>query len=135
MDTFTHEQRSRCMSRIRSKNTKPELVVRKVLTSLGVRYRIHDKRLPGKPDIINRKKNFVLFINGCFWHQHEGCKRSTIPKSNTEYWVKKLEHNIQKQKTDVDILKNFGWRVFLIWECQTKDEQAITKLLAEIVYD
>ena len=133
MDTFTPEQRTRCMSRIRSKNTKPELVVRRALTNLGVRYRLYDKRLPGKPDIINRKRNFVLFINGCFWHQHEGCSRSNIPKSNTEYWVNKLERNVNKQKADVAELKKLGFNIFIVWECQTKDEKVITDIMKGII--
>ena len=135
MDTFTNEQRSRCMSKIKSKNTKPELAVRKVLINLGVRYRLHDKKLPGKPDISNGKRNFVLFINGCFWHQHEGCNRSILPKSNTEYWLKKLEHNIQKQRADVEKLINLGWNVFIIWECHTKGEKQLELLLQEILND
>jgi len=133
MDTLTKEQRTRCMSRIRSKNTKPELAVRKVLTQLGLRYRLYVKTLPGKPDIVITKKRVAIFVNGCFWHQHEGCRRSTIPKSNTEYWVQKLEHNIHKQKADIAKLESLDWAVCIIWECQTKDAQAITKLVAGLI--
>ena len=121
------------MSRIRSKNTKPELIVRKALTDLGMRYRLHDKKIPGKPDIVNRKNNFVIFINGCFWHQHKGCKRSNTPKSNTEYWIKKLERNVNKQDADIVELEGIGLNVFTIWECQTKDEHTITEIVEEII--
>ena len=94
MDNLTKKQRHLCMSRIKSKDTKPELVVRKILNRHKIRYSLHSKRLPGKPDIVVSKKRKVIFINGCFWHQHKGCKRQALPKSNKKYWLKKLKNNI-----------------------------------------
>ena len=108
------------MSRISSKNTKPELIVRKLLYQNGVRYRLHAKDLPGKPDISNKKKKFAVFVNGCFWHQHKGCKRSNIPKSNKDYWIPKLKRNIQRQEENINSLKEMGWSTFIIWECELK---------------
>ena len=108
------------MSRISSKNTKPELIVRKLLYQNGVRYRLHAKDLPGKPDISNKKKKFAVFVNGCFWHQHKGCNRSNIPKSNKDYWIPKLKRNIQRQEENINSLKEMGWSTFIIWECELK---------------
>ena len=121
------------MSKIRSKNTKPELVVRRVLTELGYRYRLHDRKLPGKPDLVMKKHRLVLFINGCFWHQHEGCKRSVWPKTNVDYWNKKLENNINKQKRDIEELNTLGWNVGIVWECQTKDINNANEVLESII--
>jgi len=87
------------MSRIRSKNTKPEIAVRKMLNQRGIRYRLHARDLPGKPDLSNKEKKFAIFVNGCFWHQHKGCKRASIPKSNTEYWIPKLKKKVNKTLT------------------------------------
>jgi DNA mismatch endonuclease (patch repair protein) len=126
MDTFIKEQRSRCMSKIRSKNTQPELKVRKILTGLGCRYRLHVSKLPGKPDIVLSKKRLAIFINGCFWHQHKGCKKQALPKSNTDYWHKKLKRNVERQKENIKILGKDGWRVLIIWECQTKNPDMLT---------
>lgn len=109
------------MARIRSKNTSPEIVVRKILTGLGVRYRLHVKTLPGKPDIVIRKRKMAFFVNGCFWHQHKDCKRSNTPKSNKTYWAPKLKRNVVRQKDIIAQLEKEGWRVSVIWECQTKD--------------
>jgi len=119
-DHLSKEKRSWNMSRISSKNTKPELIVRKILYQNGVRYRLHAKDLPGKPDISNKKKKFAVFVNGCFWHQHKGCKRSNKPKSNKSYWIPKLERNIQRQEESINSLKEMGWNIFIIWECELK---------------
>jgi len=129
MDTFSKEQRSNCMSRIRSKNTVPEMSVRKALTGLGIRYRLHKSELPAKPDIVISKNKTVILVNGCFWHQHKGCKRKSMPKSNKDYWRRKLERNVSKQKNDIRALKKLGWRVVVIWECQTKDVDWLKKRL------
>lgn len=108
------------MSLIRSRNTKPEIVLRKYLTAAGLKYRLHKADLPGKPDIILNKHNTVIFVHGCFWHQHKNCKRANIPKSNEEYWTKKLENNVNRDKLSKQMLKNTGWKVIVIWECQMK---------------
>ena len=119
-DHLSKEKRSWNMSRISSKNTKPELIVRKILYQNGVRYRLHAKDLPGKPDISNKKKKFAVFVNGCFWHQHPNCSRANIPKTNKDYWIPKLERNIQRQEESINSLKKLGWNIFIIWECELK---------------
>ena len=121
------------MSRIRSVDTKPELIVRKFLFNKGFRYRTHDKTLPGKPDIANKKKKIAVFIHGCFWHQHEGCKRATMPKSNTEYWLKKLENNKLRFKSIFDELLSLKYNVFIIWECEVKSQDNLNKLYRDII--
>jgi DNA mismatch endonuclease (patch repair protein) len=133
MDNLTKEQRTLCMSRIRSKNTKPELIVRKVLSKIGIRYRLHNSKLPGKPDIIISKAKTIIFINGCFWHQHKNCKKQAVPASNKDYWEKKLKRNIEKQKQDISALRALGWKVHKIWECQTADEKKLTNKVLQIL--
>lgn len=120
-DNKTKEQRSYNMSRIRSKNTTPEITVRKFLFSHGLRFRLHDKKLPGKPDIVLKKYNTVIFINGCFWHGHEDCNYYRLPKSNIEYWSDKIEKNIKKDAIAHNKLKEIKYNVIVIWECQIKD--------------
>ncbi len=119
-DVHTPEQRSYNMSRIRCKNTKPEELVRKFLFSQGFRYRKNDARLPGKPDIVLPKYKTVIFVNGCFWHGHEGCRYFVWPKNNAEFWKEKITGNIQRDKHNHQLLANQGWRVIEIWECQLK---------------
>lgn len=106
------------MSRIHSKNTKPEELVRKFLFSQGFRYRKNDAKLPGKPDIVLPKYKAVIFVNGCFWHGHEGCRYFVWPKNNAEFWKEKITGNIQRDKHNHQLLANQGWRVIEIWECQ-----------------
>jgi len=121
VDHLSLEKRSWNMSRIRSKNTKPELIVRKMLHNSGIRYRLHVKDLPGKPDLSNKSKGFAIFVNGCFWHHHEGCKRANIPKSNKDYWVPKLERNVNRQKDNIQSLHDMGMKAHIIWECEVKN--------------
>ena len=116
MDTFSDKKRSKIMQNIKSKNTKPELVIRKLLHSKGYRYKIHDKKLPGKPDIVMPKRKGVVNVHGCYWHYH-GCSRSNIPKTQTEYWVDKLEHNKRRDFQNKRKLKKLGWKVIDVWEC------------------
>lgn len=117
-DVHTPEQRSYNMSRIHSKNTKPEELVRKFLFSQGFRYRKNDAKLPGKPDIVLPKYKAVIFVNGCFWHGHEGCRYFVWPKNNAEFWKEKITGNIQRDRHNHQLLANQGWRVIEIWECQ-----------------
>lgn len=117
-DVHTPEQRSYNMSRIHSKNTKPEELVRKFLFSQKFRYRKNDAKLPGKPDIVLPKYKAVIFVNGCFWHGHEGCRYFVWPKNNAEFWKEKITGNIQRDKHNHQLLANQGWRVIEIWECQ-----------------
>ena len=122
MDRFTPQQRHRCMSHIRSKDTKPELMVRNWLWSHGYRYRLNVKNVPGKPDIVMRRYRTAIFVNGCFWHGHEDCKYYRIPKSNTEFWENKINSNRQRDQKNYDILQQNGWQVLVVWECQLVHE-------------
>ena len=110
------------MARIKSSGTKPEETIRKALFALGFRYRKNDIHLPGKPDIVFPKYKVVVFVHGCFWHRHEGCKYNRLPKSNTLYWVKKFERNVQRDQELISKLQKLGWKVYVIWECQIEDD-------------
>ncbi len=120
MDVHDKKTRSYNMSQIKGKNTKPEELVRKHLFSQGFRYRKNDKRLPGSPDIVLPKYKSVIFVNGCFWHGHEGCRYFVWPKSNTEFWKNKIETNIVRDKKKTGELEALGWKVIVIWECELK---------------
>lgn len=118
-DNHSKEVRSMNMSHIRSTNTKPEEIVRKYLFSKGLRYRKNVRSLPGKPDIVLRKYKTVIFVNGCFWHKHD-CGRFVMPSSNIEYWTKKINGNVERDKANIQLLEEQGWKVLVIWECQLK---------------
>lgn len=125
--------RSETMSMVKSKNTKPEIYIRKILWSKGIRYRINYNKLPGKPDIFIPKYNTVIFINGCFWHAHEKCKLAVIPKTNTEFWINKFKNNRNRDKNNYKKLKKLGKKVIVIWGCQIdkmmkNNEKAIKKI-------
>ena len=135
MDVHDQKTRSYNMSRVKGKDTKPEEIVRKYLFSQGFRYRKNDKRLPGKPDIVLPKYKTVIFVNGCFWHKHEGCKYFVLPKSNSEFWKEKIESNIVRDKKQYEELKNAGWHVIIVWECELKKKQrmdTLERLVTEI---
>ena len=119
-DVHSPETRSYNMSRIKGKDTKPEMIVRKFLFSKGFRYRLHVKNLPGKPDIVLPKYKTVIFIHGCFWHGHDGCKYFVVPKTRTEWWLNKIIGNISNDNRNNELLKLEGWRVLIIWECDLK---------------
>lgn len=134
-DVHTPEQRSRNMSAIRSKDTKPEEIVRKYLFRQGFRYRKNDSRLPGKPDVVLPKYKTVIFVNGCFWHAHEGCKYFVWPKNNSDFWKKKILGNVERDNRNITELKDSGWRVITIWECQLKSgkrQETLDNLAAAI---
>ena len=118
---LTKEQRSKLMSKIRPKDTKPELLVRKELYSRGLRYRIHSKKLPGKPDISVRKYNLVIEVRGCFWHGHNNCKNGHLPNSNYEYWSSKIRNNRERDRKNLAELKGLDYKVFELWECEIKN--------------
>ena len=120
-DVVTEEKRSWIMSRIKGKNTQPEILVRKFLHKTGYRFRIHRKDLPGKPDIVLPKYKVVIFVHGCFWHRHENCKYSSIPKTHTEFWEEKFRRNIERDQKNISNLESLGWRVIVVWECEVKD--------------
>jgi len=131
-DVHTPEQRSYNMSRIKSGNTKPEMLVRKYLHALGYRYKLHDKTLPGKPDLVLPKYRTVIFIHGCFWHGHKNCKYYVVPKTKTEWWLAKINGNIANDVKAMKALKKEGWKVITIWECDLKPKK-VEKTLENLV--
>ena len=131
MDSVTPEIRSRIMAAVKSENTKPEMAIRRALHARGFRFRLHDKTLPGKPDIVFAKWSAVLLINGCYWHRHEGCKKTTTPTSNKRFWMAKFERNIARDRDNFEHLVSSGWRVGIVWECwieSTLDDASIDKV-------
>jgi DNA mismatch endonuclease (patch repair protein) len=132
MDNLSPKNRQKCMSRIKSKNTRPEMLVRRILTDMGIRYRLHKKNLPGKPDVVIGKRKVIIFINGCFWHQHLNCKYAVLPKTNVDYWKNKLQCNVMRQATQIDALKQTGWHVYILWECQLKSLDNAKKIIENI---
>ena len=123
MDKFSKSKRSEIMSQVKGKNTKPEEVVRKFLFSNGFRYRKNDRRYPGKPDIVLPKYKTIIFVNGCFWHQHAGCKSATLPETNYSYWKEKLQRNVERDKIQIAKLKDMGWYVIVLWECEISSKE------------
>lgn len=121
VDVVDSATRSRMMSGIRCKNTKPELLVRKYLHSRGLRFRLHAKKLPGKPDLVLPKYKAVVFVHGCFWHQHSECKYATMPNSRKDFWANKLSENIARDSYQIAALNGLGWRVFVVWECELRE--------------
>lgn len=133
MDTITKEQRSRNMAAIHSENTRPELYMRKLLFSMGYRYSINSKKVPGHPDIYLKKYNTAVFINGCFWHRHEGCKYSYMPKSRVEFWQKKFEMNIRRDRVVKSELQDANVKCLVIWECSIKKMRKNPEFCSEIL--
>ena len=117
-DIVDKKTRSRNMSAIKGKNTKPEIEVRQFLHKNGLRFRLHRKDLPGRPDLVLSRYGSVVMVNGCFWHRHQGCKNSVMPKTNRQFWKEKLEGNVLRDKKNHNKLKKLGWSVFVVWECQ-----------------
>lgn len=130
MDHLTKERRSWNMSRIRSKDTAPEKIVRSFLHERGFRFRVCVKDLPGKPDIVLSKYKTVIQVRGCFWHRHKGCPKATVPKTNLEYWNQKFENNIKRDKKEDEELQRLGWALIVIWECQIKNKGIFLKKLS-----
>lgn len=134
-DVHTKEIRSFNMSQIKGKNTKPEMMVRRFLHTNGYRYKLHDKNLPGKPDIVLPKYKTVIFVHGCFWHGHKNCKYFVVPKTRTEWWLNKINGNISKDAKAVKALKKEGWKIITIWECNLKSsrvEKTLNTLLKKL---
>jgi len=126
------EQRSRNMSAIKSKNTKPEIKVRKVLHSMGYRFRLHSKDLPGSPDIVLPKYKTVIFVHGCFWHRHENCKYASTPKTRKEFWNKKFTENKKRDSEIQEKIKILDWRSVVIWECETKNIENLRDKIIDV---
>lgn len=128
MDVVSREKRSRMMAGIRGKDTKPEILVRKVLFSYGYRFRLHRKDLPGAPDIVLPGRRIAIFVHGCFWHQHAFCRLAKLPATNSEFWRLKLEGNVRRDAGAVAELLRAGWRVVVVWECATRDREFMSQL-------
>lgn len=129
MDVFSKEKRSRVMSRISGKDTKPELQVRSLLHGMGYRFRLWRKDLPGNPDIILPRHKKLIFVHGCFWHGHEGCPRSKRPNTNVEFWNKKIDGNMKRDKHNIRKLEDSGWMTLTLWTCEIKNQQVLENRL------
>lgn len=131
-DVFTTSKRSEVMSRIKNRNTKPELAVRSLLHRMGYRFRLHRADLPGKPDIVLSRYKTVIFVHGCFWHRHKDCRFAYTPKSRTDFWLKKLESNVIRDQLVKADLERLGWRVITVWECELREPDQLAGRLKEI---
>lgn len=129
MDTLSPLERSERMARVRSKDTKPEMRVRRLLHALGYRYRLHDRKLPGHPDLVFKGRRKVIFVHGCFWHRHDGCGLARLPKSRLDFWLPKLEGNRLRDARKLEELDQLGWTSLVIWECELKDMSLLEKRL------
>jgi DNA mismatch endonuclease (patch repair protein) len=128
-DRVSAGQRSENMRRIRSANTAPELIVRRLAHSMGYRYRLHRKDLPGRPDLVFGPRRKVVFVHGCFWHQHGACRAGRTPGSNAAYWTPKLQRNVERDRANIQALESDGWTVMVVWECQVKDAATLRSAL------
>ena len=133
VDSVSPEVRSRIMAQVKSKGMKPEMQVRRLLHGLGYRYRLHRADLPGRPDLVFPSRRKVVFVNGCFWHKHADCPRVRIPATNRDYWIAKLERNRARDERNLALLREGGWTVMTVWECQLKDLQAVTESLTQFL--
>jgi DNA mismatch endonuclease, patch repair protein len=133
-DVFSSEKRSQIMSRVRGTNTRPEVIVRSIIHRMGFRYRLHRRDLPGIPDIVLSKLGKVVLVHGCFWHGHPRCRKSARPQSNSDFWIKKLDRNIARDKANQRALRRLGWRVLVVWECQLKSVGVVQKRLKAFLY-
>jgi DNA mismatch endonuclease, patch repair protein len=134
-DVFTPDKRSYCMSRVKSGNTKPELLVRSLVHRMGFRFRLHRRDLPGCPDMVLPRLRRVIFVHGCFWHGHEGCPRSARPSTNREFWDKKLSGNVERDKKNLLRLKELGWKTLVVWGCETKNVERLNDILRGFLYE
>jgi DNA mismatch endonuclease (patch repair protein) len=133
MDTLSPQERSERMGRVKGKDTKPELVVRRLVHRLGFRYRLHSSALPGKPDLVFGRRKCLIFVHGCFWHRHQGCPLCRTPKSRLDFWEPKLEENRKRDSRNQRRLRRDGWRLMVIWECQLADENRLRRRILEFL--
>ncbi len=133
VDIFDDEKRSEIMSRIRGRNTKPELVVRRIAHALGFRFRLHRRDLPGCPDIVFPRYRAAILVHGCFWHRHPDCKYAYSPKTRVQFWEEKFEGNVVRDRRNALALSDLGWRTMVIWECETKDHAAVAERIASFL--
>lgn len=133
MDTFSREERSEIMRRVRAENTTPERAVRSLLHRMGYRFRLHARALPGAPDIVLPKYKTVVFVHGCFWHRHQNCSRASMPASNQSYWKTKFERTVSRDKSNQARLRRLGWRVVLVWECELKNPDRLRARLRRVL--
>lgn len=132
VDHISPERRSWLMSQVRGKHTKPELAVRRAAHALGLRFRLHRPDLPGRPDLTFKRHRVALFVHGCFWHRHEGCRLASTPRSRTEFWREKFDRNVERDKGTRANLQELGWRVETIWECETRDAARLSHQIGDI---
>ena len=129
-DIVDSDKRSEIMSRIRGRDTKPELIVRRIAHRLGYRFRLYQKDLPGSPDLVFPRHRSVIMVHGCFWHRHPGCKHAASPKTRVQFWKTKFEKNVVRDRRIASALWDLGWRMLVIWECETKDHEAVAARIA-----
>jgi DNA mismatch endonuclease, patch repair protein len=132
-DNLTAQQRRLNMSRVKGRDTKPELLVRSIVHGLGYRFRLHGKGLPGRPDLVLPRHGKVIFVHGCFWHGHAGCRRAARPSTNREFWDRKIDGNVARDAANVRALRRAGWKVLVVWQCATKDRARLEKRLGKFL--
>ena len=132
-DKFSPEERSRIMARVKGRDTKPEKIVRSLLHELGYRFRLHRKDLPGKPDIVLPKHKKAIYVHGCFWHSHPGCRRATRPTTNVEFWNKKIDGNVARDRAAQNALELLGWEHLIVWQCETRDLNTLAATLTSFL--
>ncbi|MCE8005286.1 very short patch repair endonuclease [Billgrantia ethanolica] len=133
VDSVDRETRSKIMGKVRNKDTGPEMTVRRLVHGAGYRYRLHGKKLPGKPDLVFKGRRKVIFVHGCFWHRHEGCPLARLPKSRLDFWLPKLEANRERDKRNEERLQEMGWAVLVIWECELKSPNSLLLKISEFL--
>lgn len=135
VDTLTMAERSRVMGRVRSRDTKPEMIVRRLTHGMGYRYRLHDKKLPGCPDLVFRRRRKVIFVHGCFWHRHRNCALARLPKSRRDFWTPKLNANRKRDERNLRELAKAGWSALVLWECEIGDADALARRIRDFLED
>jgi len=133
VDRLDPERRSANMARVRGKDTAPEMRVRRIAHRMGLRFRLHRKDLPGRPDLVFPKHRLAVFVHGCFWHRHPGCRRASTPSTRAEFWQAKFDGNVARDARQQEALEAMGWKVLVLWECGLKDDEAVASALAEAV--